>query len=114
MITKELKQGGQYRIMLTQANEAPIEFTLRNSIGDPIDLTGLTLEMTWKISLFDDAPAYTFPGTVTGAEDGILTFAVTDVETADVRVFIAEIIATDGASYTENLFLFQMEVRRAA
>lgn len=112
MIKLEMKQGGQYRIGLSQGDEVPVELTLRNSIGDPIDLTDLDVSLILKLDLFDSAPAYTLTGTLTVGSDGIVTFDFTNTETADVRLFVAEIEVTDGAAYTETLFLLQVDVRR--
>lgn len=112
MISMELKQGNQYRIPLSQGDEVPVELTLRTAIGDPIDLTNLDVSLILKHDLFDTAPAHTLAGTLTAASDGIVTFDVTDTETADVRLYVAEIEVTAGAAYTETLFLLQVEVRR--
>lgn len=111
MIALTLKRGGQYKFQWHQGDEFPLELTLRDSIGDPIDLTNMDVNLTLKLSLFDSAATHTLVGTVgVGAAEGIVTFDVTNTETANVRLFVAEIEVTDGVAYTETLYLLQVNV----
>lgn len=106
------QKSRHYRQTFYQDDETPFEVTLRDSAGNPIDLTGLDIELSAKLNLFDIAAAFTLTGTIVDAEDGIVTFPVTDTETADIRNYFAEIEVTDGAAYTETLILFQLDILR--
>lgn len=106
------QRGKQYRQTFYQNDETPLEVTLRDSAGNPIDLTSLTLTLPAKLNLFDDTAAFTLTGTLTDAVNGVVTFPVTDAETGSIRAYYAEIHATDGAGYTEALILFQLDILR--
>lgn len=106
------QRGRQYRQTFYQNDETPFQVRLRDFAGNPIDLTGLTVNLPAKLNLFDDTAAFTLSGTLTDAEAGIVTFPVTNSETGEIRNYFAEIEVTDGASYTETLVIFQLDILR--
>lgn len=112
MITATFQQGKHYRQTFYQNDETPFEVTLRDTNGNPRDLTALDVTLAAKISLFDETAEFELDGTLVDAEAGIVEFAVTSTETGNIRDYIAEIQVTDGASYTETLIVFQLDILR--
>lgn len=106
------QRGKQYRQTFYQDDEVVFEVELRDAEGNPLDLAALDVELAAKLSLFDDTAAFTITGTVVDATAGIVSFAVDDTHTGEIRNYYAEIEVSDGAGYTETYILFQLDILR--
>lgn len=114
MIEQTLKVGKQQRLLLYQNDTVTARLTLLDEDGDPIDLTGMTVKLHAKLSLWDTAVAWSITGTLHDAEAGIVDFALTEtLHTGNVREYWADIEHDAGAGVTTVLMpLFNLSVIR--
>lgn len=72
-----------FDIFVYQGDELPWTFTIRNSSGQPVDLTGYTIDLT--VDELEDPDGVTtqvfnLNGTVTNASGGVVEFALSSLE----------------------------------
>jgi len=114
MKEETFRQGGaRVEVRLYHGDTVTLRATLQDDNGDAIDLTTYTAYLHMKKDLMASTADFTITGSTVGAAaNGIVDFAFTTTQTADVEDYTAEIELETATNVGETIAVFDIHVLR--